>query len=159
MLNVGLLARPVSTPELAYERLLSDPLMAVLPAHHPLVSGPQVALRDFKREPFVLYERAQKVLFHDLIVSLCQAAGFSPRVAQFATTEQAVVGLVAAGAGVAIVTASQRHLERAGVAYRALKDVTTTVEIGVAWRDDRSAKIGNFVNTARMTQPVLSTKF
>lgn len=149
-LDVGLLALPVSSPELAYETLLSDPLVAALPAHHPLTSHPQVALRDLTREPFVLYERDQKALFHDLVVSLCHDAGFSPRVTQYATTEQAVIGLVAAGAGVAVVTASQQHLERAGVAYRVLNDVTTTVEIAVAWRrDERSAKVENFVATAR----------
>lgn len=155
VLDVGLLALPISSPELAYERLFSDPLVAALPAHHPLTRYPQVALGELKREPFVFYERAQKALFHDLILSLCQTAGFSPRVTQFATTEQAVVGLVAAGAGVAIVTASQRQLERAGVAYRALRDVTTTVEIAVAWRRaEKSVKVKNFVDMARKTQLV-----
>lgn len=155
VLDVGLLALPVSSLELAYETLLSDPLVAALPAHHPLTRYPQVAMYDLRREPFVLYERAQKMLFHDLVVSLCYDAGFTPRVTQYATTEQAVVGLVAAGAGVAIVTASQRHLERAGVAYRALRDVTTTVEIAVAWRrNDTNVKVKNFVDGASKTQAV-----
>lgn len=154
-LDVGLLALPVSSPELAYERLFSDPLVAALPAHHPLAKNPQVTLSELKREPFVFYERAQKKLFHDLVLSLCQGVGFSPAVAQYATTEQAVVSLVAAGAGVAIVTASQQHLERAGVAYRSLKDVTTTVEIAAAWRcDDIATKVKNFVALTRRSQLV-----
>jgi DNA-binding transcriptional LysR family regulator len=59
---------------------------------------------------------------YEQIVALCQQAGFAPQVAQEARESPTIVGLVAAGLGVALVRASLRSINVNGVVYRPLRE-------------------------------------
>ncbi|WP_043266943.1 LysR family transcriptional regulator [Streptomyces sp. CT34] len=64
---------------LRYLPLWQDPLVAVVPARHPLAASPgTVALADFAGVPLVLTERRNNRALVDLVVSACHAAGFAP---------------------------------------------------------------------------------
>jgi DNA-binding transcriptional LysR family regulator len=61
-----------------------------------------------------------------------------------------VVGLVAAGIGVALVPRSAQEIRLRGVEYRRIVERTPAVETAVAWRHDtRSPVVDAFVATAR----------
>jgi DNA-binding transcriptional LysR family regulator len=77
------------------------------------------ALKD---EGFVMYPRESGTGVYDQIIALCQQAGFAPQVAQEARESPTIVGLVAAGLGVALVPASLRSINVNGVAYRPLRE-------------------------------------
>jgi DNA-binding transcriptional LysR family regulator len=53
-------------------------------------------LTSLANEPFILFPRILAPGLYDLIISLCQQAGFSPSVAQEAIQMQTIVSLVAA---------------------------------------------------------------
>ncbi|WP_329488085.1 LysR family transcriptional regulator [Kitasatospora sp. NBC_01246] len=89
--------------DLVVTPLLDDPMVGLLPAAHPL-SG-----RGDGREPVELAELAGEQWIAGCpqcrghLVELCAGAGFEPRI-DFATDDYpAVVGLVAAGLGVAVL--------------------------------------------------------
>jgi DNA-binding transcriptional LysR family regulator len=77
------------------------------------------ALKD---EGFVMFPRESGTGVYDQIIALCQQAGFAPQVAQEARESPTIVGLVAAGLGVAIVPASLQSINVNGVAYRPLRE-------------------------------------
>lgn len=88
--------------DLVVRPLLDDPLVGLLPGSHPLAG------RDDRR-PVELAELAGEQWIAGCpqcrghLVELCDAAGFEPRI-DFATDDYpAVVGLVAAGLGVAVL--------------------------------------------------------
>ena len=54
---------------------------------------------------------------------------------------QTIVGLVSAGMGIALVPQSVSNLKRPGVEYRALKEASPLVEIGLAWRKDNTSPV------------------
>ena len=63
--------------------------------------------------------------------------GFAPRIAQEARTVPTIVGLVAAGFGVAFVPASLRSLTITGVTYRALRDKGVQSAIWLLMRSEK----------------------
>jgi DNA-binding transcriptional LysR family regulator len=133
-IDVGLLRPPVADAELAVETILEEPFVLALPASHALCAMRRVPLRRLAGESFVMFPRTAGFVFHDLIMGFCQRAGFAPRVAQEVNQTHAVIGLVSAGLGVALVPASAQKIALAGVAYRPLRESTPLAQVGVAWR-------------------------
>jgi DNA-binding transcriptional LysR family regulator len=119
-IDVGLVTLPVAGEGLRVETLLKEPLVAALPANHPLASKAQVALEDLTEDPFVLFARWQGPGVHDLITGVCREAGFVPQVVMEANSVQGVLGLVAAGMGVTLVLPgpSESSLQGPGVVYK-----------------------------------------
>lgn len=112
-------ARP-RDPDLTTESIASEPFIAVLPSRHARASQKRVALSALRHEPFVLFPRAAGPEFYDRIVSLCNAAGFQPRIAQEAVEWQTVVSLVGAGLGVSVAPQCVERLKWPNVAFRAI---------------------------------------
>lgn len=56
-----------------------------------------------------------------------QRAGFSPRVMQEVNEMQVMLGFVAAGLGIALISASVKQFPRPGVVYRELQPSTPEV--------------------------------
>jgi len=116
-------AKPDLPPTLQATRLFEDALVAVLPAQHPLaLQGDALSVGALRDEGFVMYPRETRTSVYDQIVSLCQHSGFAPQVAQEARETPTIIGLVAAGLGVALVPASLRSINVNGVAYRPLRE-------------------------------------
>jgi molybdate transport repressor ModE-like protein len=86
--------------DLAVTRLRRDPLVALLPRTHAQAGEPELAdLSALAAEPWI----AGCPQCRGHLVDLCEAAGFTPRI-DFATDDYpAVLGLVAAGLGVAVL--------------------------------------------------------
>lgn len=124
-LDAAFVRSPVgSVPGLLVEPVLEEPMLAALPAGHPLAGaegdGTKLPLAALAAEAFILYRRPAGPGLYDAILAACSAAGFSPAVAQEAPRLPATLSLVAAGLGVSVVPASMRRLAVAGVAYRGL---------------------------------------
>jgi DNA-binding transcriptional LysR family regulator len=147
--DVAFVRHPGAIDELEYQQLLEEPLFAAWPNGHAL-SGERRSLRDLSNEPFVLpaYPIAQG-LRRDIDAS-CSNAGFTPIVSREASPLTAVLLLVAAGAGVALVPASVAHSYPVpGVDLTKLSDAPMT-NVGIAWRRNESSHIiTNFLEVTR----------
>ncbi len=107
-------------------------------------------LKALAREPFVIFPRHLGQTLYDDIVSLCGRAGFSPRIAQEASRAQTVVGLVAAGIGVALLAASCQNLRRVGTVCKPIDGLSPKLELTLAWRRDyNSPVLDAFLNVSR----------
>lgn len=141
-IDVGFLwLQNVEDSALSFMSIWQEPLIVALPETHPLASLPQIPLEALVREPFVVPPRYLGAGFYSQIISLCQQAGFSPKVAQEAMLMQTIVSLVAGGVGVALVPASLQNLQRVGVVYKALQGQTPELEMAIVWRRDNSSPI------------------
>lgn len=130
-LDVVFTRPPAPSAELTAEVVWREPVVAVLPAGHPLCAGPDLDLADLHREDFVTFPRLSAPEFHDHLMSACRDAGFDPHVVQEALAMPTVVGLVAAGLGVALVPGGIRHLALPGVAYRELRSEPVSADIAM----------------------------
>jgi DNA-binding transcriptional LysR family regulator len=144
-LDVGFLVPPVADDAVAYEVVVREPLVVVLPSAHPLARRARVRASDLAREPFVLFTRALGCGLNDEVWLLCRAAGFSPRVGQEVTDMVTLLGLVAAGAGVSILPASVKRFARRDLAVRTLAGTARAATLALAWaRESPSAQVRAF---------------
>ncbi|WP_354700328.1 HTH-type transcriptional regulator GltC [Paraconexibacter sp. AEG42_29] len=88
-------------PRFAREELLTDVLDLVVPAGHPLAGAGPVPLTAAGAERWVVPPGGWTC--EQVVVGACHAAGFTPRVAHRSADWNAVMALVAAGLGVALV--------------------------------------------------------
>ncbi|MCA1223629.1 LysR family transcriptional regulator [Streptomyces sp. 8L] len=90
---------PGEWEDLTVRPLLVDRLVGLVPDTHPLADAREVAMADFADEPWI----AGCPRCRTQLVDVCGAAGFEPRI-DFATDDcPAVISLVAAGLGVAML--------------------------------------------------------
>lgn len=131
-LDVGFLRGPLDDPELVAECMRREPLMLALPADHPLAEKKRLTLATVAREPFVFFPRARAPAFFDLLLGLCQKAGFTPQIRHEAPQAD-VLSLVAAGFGISIMPSSVRESRRGDVVFRPFVGAPLT-ELLLAWR-------------------------
>lgn len=65
-------------PGLLLLPLWCDPLVAVIPAAHPLAGKPSLELRDLAEVPLRIMGRAQNAVLFDTVMLACHEAGFDP---------------------------------------------------------------------------------
>ncbi|MGY2922531.1 DNA-binding transcriptional LysR family regulator [Bradyrhizobium sp. USDA 3262] len=88
-------------------------------------------------DAFVLYPARPEPSVTGLIVAACQAAGFTPRLAQEVLHLQTAIGLIAAGVGVSLVPEAAASAQTGrGVAYVRLAAPAVTAPLTIAWRDE-----------------------
>ncbi|MET7622324.1 LysR family transcriptional regulator [Streptomyces sp. NPDC005408] len=105
-------------PKFTRVPLLADPLDVALPAGHPLASAAGLRLADLSGEPWIFGGSGP---WSEITLTACEAAGFVPEQAHSAAGWTAILAMVEAGMGVALVPrmAAERG-DRAGVTMRVL---------------------------------------
>jgi len=153
-IDIGLIRQSVSNAHLKTLSLFKEPFIAALPALHPLAAQPTVNLRQLADESFISFSRQEAPAIHEHLRRMCEDVGFSPRIVLEAHPMSTVLGLVASGAGIAVVPQSMHRLNILNVAYRKLTGTRATSEFFLAWRaDDPSATLQNFLKV-RKAHPV-----
>ena len=148
-LDVGFVRSTLDDPALGAELVRREALMVVLPADHPLAAQRSINLSALKQEPFVLFPRARGPAFFDQLMSLCHAAGFTPRVVQEAP-QLDIISMVAAGFGVSIMPSSMRNFRRPGLSFRAIVGAPQ-VELLIVWRHQNlSPALHKFLDLVRL---------
>ncbi|KAG1458010.1 hypothetical protein G6F57_014780 [Rhizopus arrhizus] len=127
-------------PAIERRVLMTEPLMAAVPLHHPLAAMGSVSVERLAQEPFVLYPARPRPNFADHVLGLFRAAGYALQVVQEANELQTAIGLVAAGLGVSVVPASVQRLQRQDVAHVRIEGDAFVSPVIVSYRkDDQSA--------------------
>ncbi len=132
-IDVGFGRIHINDPAIQQEVLTLDPLVAALPAGHPLLPGP-VSLTDLAQEPFVLYPGNPRPSYADHVLALFAAYGLQIEVAQWTNELQTAIGLVAAGIGITLVPASVQVLHRIDIGYATLEEAQATSPIIISRR-------------------------
>jgi DNA-binding transcriptional LysR family regulator len=82
---------------------LRERFVVAVPEPHPLAPAASVRVGALAGEPLILFERERAPVAFDLIAAVFLRAGQTLRVASRVASEQAMLGLVSAGLGVALV--------------------------------------------------------
>ncbi|MFE4794331.1 LysR family transcriptional regulator [Streptomyces sp. NPDC056708] len=100
--------------------LLADLLDVALPADHRLAAAPALRLADLSGDPWIFGGSGP---WSQITTAACEAAGFVPEQAHSASGWMAILAMVEAGMGVALIprmASAERH-SRGGVVMRALE--------------------------------------
>ncbi|WP_310486879.1 LysR substrate-binding domain-containing protein [Chamaesiphon sp. VAR_69_metabat_338] len=158
-IDIGLIRPPIVEPSFATQVIFQESLVVALPsdlhlAAASLVEPPDVGidLAVLASEPFILFPRELAPGLYDPIITICQAAGFSPQVVQECIQMQTIVSLVSANMGVSILPASIQEAQRQGVVYRPIAGAVGAEKlatIAIVWRQqDDSPTMHRFLEMA-----------
>ncbi|MFI7382878.1 LysR family transcriptional regulator [Streptomyces sp. NPDC049813] len=120
--DLAVLRGAVTDARLHVTPLRSEPLVAVVPSHHPLAGRSCVPLRALAGEPFVIHPSRARSSMYERVLAACARAGFRPEPLTEVGETATLVVFVAAGHGVALVPRSVRSLSLDGVTYVPLEE-------------------------------------
>ena len=120
-LDLSVSRNPLHNAQIGAALLWRDPVVAAFPLGHRLSSPGPIRLAELHAEDFV-FLRLDSSPFAARLFNACVQAGFAPRIVQQVVEIPAVLNLVAAGLGVALVPASLAMLRADAVSTRPLAD-------------------------------------
>lgn len=125
-----------SEPEFKKIPFATDRLVAVLPLNHPLAARSSVTIDDLIDENFLMLPQGSFV--SQLVLTLCSAAGFSPRVTFTGKRAENIISLVARGAGISLLM--RKPSESLAEQKAALVDIdpAATSEVKLYLKRDRT---------------------
>jgi DNA-binding transcriptional LysR family regulator len=133
-IDVGIVRGPVWNAGLAGRQIAAEPLLLALPAEHRLAHEDAARVADLRDEGFITYPADRGAGLYEETLRLCHDAGFDPKIVQEANEISTIIGMVAAGLGVAIVPSSVGAIAPGGVVYRPT-DPHAELERWAVWRD------------------------
>ncbi len=113
--DLALVINTADTPSTGDERfeqqpLLDDPLDLVVPGGHRLAQLPRVMLADAADEPWIVGTIGST--YHQLVLTACTSAGFTPNIAHYADEWDTGTALVAHDFGIILVPRLARLHDR-----------------------------------------------
>ncbi|MXJ79402.1 LysR family transcriptional regulator [Klebsiella michiganensis] len=136
-LDLGLMRNTQLPDTLAWERVLREPLLAMVPRDHPLASQPRVSLRELAREPFVFFDPHVGTGLYDDILGLMRRYDLTPAITQEVGEAMTIIGLVAAGLGVSILPASFRRVQLLEMCWLPIEEQDAVSEMWLVWSKHR----------------------
>ena len=133
-IDVGFIRHRAADERLHMRPVLDERLVAALGPHSRWRS--RAGLHSLGAAPFIVVSRARSASFHDHVLSVCAAAGFTPRIVQEADELFTVVSLVRAGLGVSLVPRSAALMQLPGVRFHELGMPEAAWDIALAWHRD-----------------------
>lgn len=126
-LDCCLLRVPVAQHEdLHFEPLFKEGVVLAMPIDHPLLKGKtrprSLQLGALQDEAWILARQAGAPGLYANLLSLCEARGFKPKIAQEVPRMMSNLNLVAAGAGITVVPASMQGVHADAICYLPLRD-------------------------------------
>ena len=141
-IDVGFGRIPHGDPQVDRVLMRNEPLLAALPATHPLAARADLRLADLSHLPLVVYPKAPRPSYADQVLALYRACGLRPPLVHEVKELQTALGLVAAESGVALVPASVARLRRDNVVYAPLDEPGAISPVIMSTRrDDPSPEI------------------
>ncbi|MEW9667949.1 LysR family transcriptional regulator [Ammoniphilus sp. 3BR4] len=146
-IDIGVLRPPIPNETLCTEIVSTVPCVLAVPNRHPLIEKEPLSVTDLSDYPFVMLSRKTWAGLYDDIVSLC-----NPKIQQEALEFQTVIGLVAAGLGIAVVPQSAMNLHTQHVSFLDMKNLLPFANMGLSWRkNERSPLVKAFIDIAKKT--------
>jgi len=137
-LDVAVLLSDLRDDTLTSLPLYSQEVLVALPKDHALADRPSIRLRQLRTEEFCMTPRGNASVNHDQIIAACVQEGFSPQISAETGTYAEQVGLVASGAGVAIVPQELSGLHPDDVVFKPSNGWSIRVLTTLVWRRDNS---------------------
>lgn len=131
-LDIAAIRGPI-LPTLAAQDAGTEPLVAVMAAHHPLAGQESVKLAAVAPYPVILYEAGMSL--NPLILDAFQSRGIVPIIAANSGQIDFIVQLVAADVGIAFLPAALAKMYlRTGIAQARVEADELDLQMVLAWR-------------------------
>ncbi|TEA77752.1 LysR family transcriptional regulator [Allopusillimonas ginsengisoli] len=172
--QVYLQLHPVTTPEqllmiengtldggfvYAFDPLPEDFESVMLARHDVVLATPlnwrervssHPSIRSLVNEPFVTFQRPVYPTYYDRLLNACSQTGLTMRIVQEVGSEAAVLSLVSAGIGIAIVNSCNRWRAPSRVRFLELEDLSVPLPLSFVYlRSNSNPALVRFVETLK----------
>ena len=132
------------------ERLAARPLVVALPSAHRLATQAHLSPRDLAGESYVMLAADVAPAYGEIVTEYWEQTGVVMKEHLKADQPHAVIDLVAAGAGFALVPSSVQEYEKTRIVCRRLEPAPPELELCLVWaRGVESAAINALLEAAR----------
>ena len=138
-LDIGFLTGPVGWDGCEQIPIASEPFVCIVSRKHRFADRGYVWLKDLAGEDFVLGSQRHWAYFYSYIIPLCRRGGFSPNIVCEETTTTKILGLVACGLGITLLTESIRNALSPDLIALPIKDAVEELQTVAVWRPDAMA--------------------
>lgn len=122
-IDIGFGRIPLEDPAVTRRLMRYEAIIVALPLGHRLLDYDRpLHLEDMASETLIVFPKAPRPSFADQVLGLYRNRALRPHALLEVRDVQTALGLVAADAGISLVTASVKHLRRDNVEYRPLDD-------------------------------------
>ncbi|GAA0847459.1 LysR family transcriptional regulator [Marinobacter szutsaonensis] len=127
-IDIGFGRLRIEDPDVEQENLFDEPIIAALPAKHPLTRHPP-SMKELSEWPMVAFPSGPGPNFADITQGLFHRRGLKIHVVQQVNDLQTALSLVASDMGFTLVPDQVRRLHREGVEYMPLEDNNITTPV------------------------------
>lgn len=148
--DVGFMFPPPADDALQIARLVRYPLVVALPTNHRLAARPELSPGDLAGESYVMLAGDVAPAYGAIVTKYWERVGVSMRERLKVDQAHAVIDLVAAGAGFALVPSSVQECEKQRIVCRRVHPAPPELELALVWaRGVESAAISALLEVAR----------
>lgn len=139
-IDLALIGTATATPEgLDALTIISERLVAAVPAGHPLAKQRRVTLRDLAGHPIVCMPPGTGL--RTVFDRACAAQSLQPVIAMQASAADAIADLAARGLGVAVLSTSMAASYRDRLTARTIDDVETPAALALIWKSTHNPSV------------------
>jgi len=148
-IELGLVCAPVDALDLALHPLVHERLVVALPAKHLLARRKILGVTDLDGLPYVGVRPDVEPGWALGATRALHAAGVRLQVVQETDSKVAMLGLIAAGLGLSVVSESMRELGRHGVVFRPLRGINLRLLLAAITPREPTPRALAFLTLAR----------
>ena len=132
IMDAAFIGLHTETQGLTEETIHEEPLVVALSANHPLARKRRLCFDDLRGEPMFWFERRLNPGFYDYCQAFFEEIDFKLNAIPEPPDHHIMLGLIAEGQGIALISASLQNVKRRGVVFRALKEESNGLSMGIA---------------------------
>ncbi len=133
-LDLGFVRLTDLPPELDSCPVVRETFSLVVPEGHPLQASHFKSVAQLAKEAFILFSPEYSPDYYRTVLSICEDAGFHPRISHKSVHAHTIFKLVEAGLGVAIVPTSLQHGFQLGVRFIDLGQIRQRAVLTAVWK-------------------------
>jgi len=152
IMDAAFIGLHTETQGLTEETIHEEPLVVALSANHPLARKRRLCFDDLRGEPMFWFERRLNPGFYDYCQAFFEEIDFKLNAIPEPPDHHIMLGLIAEGQGIALISASLQNVKRQGVVFRALKEESNVLSMGIAVtysKNNHSQVLRSFLDLVR----------
>ena len=135
-LDIGFVRLARVPDSLELRPVFEDSFSLVLPAGHWLDAEDFKGMFQCREEDFILFSQDYSPLYYDTIMSICEDAGFTPKVSHKSVHAQTIFRLVENNLGIAIIPTSLQRGFKMNVKFIDLNHIPQKAVLSMVWKKE-----------------------
>lgn len=134
-LDGGFIRMPESIGDLKRIPVFSEGFSLVIPVNHPLKNLRKQSLAMLKNESFILFARHWAPTYYDTIISICNQAGYTPKIEYETVNTNTMIQLISNGLGITILPSCIKNCNNSKLKFLSLDFIYVKSELSFVFND------------------------